>query len=304
MADSNINLSDAIAESYDKIEDSEKQVNNSESQEVETSETVETPKEVNSDQSEEVEAFAEKVDTKGKTPEELEEIYQNWNKSYTQKRQKEREELRQLQSRIQELEKLQGQSLNTSQVKSVSKDIESPDLQSQQAEAAKQFNLGNMSVEEYTRYVTQLAQEEARRATEDIISAREDEKYQESALAEFNQLDDRFNVKYTNPDSPEYNETYSWMYSQVTQQMADALEAYQKENGTSVGFPTKEVAKEAILRFDKYVDSLVKTRVQQSNQVAKTKSLSYAKARPSGTSTSSRPQGKTDLRSLINESFN
>lgn len=50
------------------------------------------------------ETFAEKPSLEGKTPEELESIYKDWQKSYTQKRQAEKEEIKKLQERLSELE--------------------------------------------------------------------------------------------------------------------------------------------------------------------------------------------------------
>lgn len=50
------------------------------------------------------ETFADKPSLEGKTPEELESIYKDWQKSYTQKRQAEKEEMKKLQERLAELE--------------------------------------------------------------------------------------------------------------------------------------------------------------------------------------------------------
>lgn len=50
------------------------------------------------------ETFADKPSLEGKTPEELESIYKDWQKSYTQKRQAEKEEMKKLQERLSELE--------------------------------------------------------------------------------------------------------------------------------------------------------------------------------------------------------
>lgn len=299
MSDSTNKLSDAIAESFDKIEDSTN-INNSSEESEQPVKKTETP-EVNNDQSESEESFAEKAELKGRTPEELEEIYQNWNRSYTQKRQKEREELKALQAKVAEYEKMSA-NRTPSQAMQQS-DIESPDLKTQQAIAKKQYSLGNMSIDDYTAYVAQLAAEEARRATVETLQAREDEQYQQSALREFNNLDQRFDDRFINPDSPEFNETNAWMYSQVATQMAEALDDYIKENGTSVGFNTKEMAKEFISRFDTYVDSLVKNRVVESNRVAQEKQKHFSRVTPKGTGASSVSGGKRDLRSLLNESF-
>ena len=52
----------------------------------------------------EEEAFAEKPDLSGKTPEELEEVYKSWQKSYTQKRQEEKKALKEMETRLKELE--------------------------------------------------------------------------------------------------------------------------------------------------------------------------------------------------------
>lgn len=48
--------------------------------------------------------FADKPSLEGKTPEELDAIYKDWQRSYTQKRQAEKEELRKLQERLNEYE--------------------------------------------------------------------------------------------------------------------------------------------------------------------------------------------------------
>jgi len=68
----------------------------------------------------EEEVFAPKGELQGRTAEELEGIYKDWNKSYTQKRQSERAELQQLrEERDQLASRLQGlehQSSNPQQV--------------------------------------------------------------------------------------------------------------------------------------------------------------------------------------------
>lgn len=290
-------LGDAIAE---QMKDSEPVKSSQE--EVKTEEPKaqdEKPQVVEETKQEEVAAFAEKVDTKGMTPEQLEEVYHNWNKAYTQKRQKEAAELKAMQKELEELRQLRAQS-PTANV-SNNNGIQSQDLKQVQDEAKKQLDLGNLTLEEYTQYITGLAAEEARRATENFITEREDQAYQKQALNEFNSLDERFSSEFIDPNSPTFNETNAWMYQTIAKNMADALDAHIEQYGSSIGFDTKGVAKQYIKQLDSYIDNLVRSRVQTSNAKAEAIVQNNARSIPRGTNTKSSPTGTKDLRSILSE---
>lgn len=247
---------------------------------------------------EQEEELLKPVEAKALTPEAMEEIRRNWNRSYTQKRQKEREEMRQMQQELEELRQLR-QSPPVTARKALS-----PDLVEAQNAVQQQMDLGQITPEQFFEYTQSIAAENAARIAEGVIAQREDAIYQNQALSEFNSLDSRFDDRYTNPDSPEFNRTNAWMYQQVATRMADALSEYQAQNGTSVGFDTKGLASQFIAEFDEYADQLVRSRVQGASAQAQAKSQSIARTIPRGTTSPSISTGKRDLRSLISENLN
>jgi len=101
------------------------------------------------------EAFAEKGDLTGKTPEQLEEIYKNWQRSYTLKRQAERKELEELRAKATE--------------KPVDRVADKP--------------MSEMSPEEYAIKVAEMARSE--------VQVARDNAYIESQEKAFYALDDR-----------------------------------------------------------------------------------------------------------------
>lgn len=241
-------------------------------------------------------SFAEKVDTKGLTPEQLEEIYEGYNKKYTQRRQKEREEIREYQRKLAEYEAKKEQPV------AKQTQIEAPDLQQAGEEAKKQVQLGNLSLEDYTNYMRELFREDAKRIAEEtygnISKTEKHESYSNQMLEGFNSLDDRFNDKYVNPESPEYSEVNKNLYEYVAGRMATLLDAYIAENGSSVGFDWKTPAEATIKQFDSLVDAQIRARAKTQTISAQSKANQFSKTTPKGTtnrSVSATPESLDDL---------
>lgn len=256
-------------------------------------EVVETPKvETPTEQSDTTaqESFSQKMDTKGLTPEKLDEIYSNYQKAYTQKRQKEKEEIRRYQD---ELRAYKEKTQVTPQA---------PATQ-EQKEVQRQFDLGNLSFEEYTNTMRQLMSEDARRIAreefENLSTQREDFSNQEQMLQRYNSLDERFDRKFTDPESPEYNKLNHWLYQSVASELAHALQAHIDETGSSKGFDSDSIAKEAIKRFDSQIDSVVASKVKESTQNAQNKATVIARSTPKGGNAQSTTVGTRNLRDLI-----
>lgn len=242
-------------------------------------------------------SFAEKVDTKGLTPEQLEEIYEGYNKKYTQRRQKEREEIREYQRKLAEYEAKVKEQPVVRQTQ-----MEDPDLQQAGEEAKKQVQLGNLSLEDYTNYMRELFREDAKRIAEEtygnISKTEKHESYSNQMIEGFNSLDDRFNDKYVNPESPEYSEVNKNLYEYVAGRMATLLDEYISENGSAVGFDWKTPAEATIKQFDSLVDAQIRARAKTQTISAQSKAQQFSKTTPKGTtnrSVSATPESLDDL---------
>ena len=109
----------------------------------------------------------------------------------------------------------------------------------------------------------QASQQDARQIAEEVWTQREDKSNQEQMLQRFNSLDERFDKKFTDAESPEYNATNAWLYQNVAMELASALDAHIQANGTSIGFDSDTIAKEAIKRFDELIDSIVADKAKK-----------------------------------------
>lgn len=260
-------------------------------------EVVETPQEKPVEQSQETnqDSFSQKIDTKGLTPEQLEEVYSKYQKAYTQKRQKEKEELRQYQEKLKQYESSpQGE---------ITPRAAATQNTGEQKEVQRQFDLGNLSFEQYTqamqRYAIENAERIAEQKFEELITKRDDSSNQEQMLQRFNSLDERFDPKFTDSESPEYNEINSWLYSSVASELGHALQAHINQTGSSKGFDSDGLAKEAIKRFDRYIDSVVTSKIKESTTNAQNKAAVVGRSSPQGGSSPSKAIGSRNLRDLI-----
>ena len=256
--------------------------------------TEETPQIVEQPETKEDLSFSQKVDTSGMTPEQIDAVYSQYQKAYTQKRQREKEEIRQYQEKIKAYE----EKLQTSVAP------QAPSRQNtEQKEVQKQFDLGNLSFEQYTQAMRQASQEDARKIAEEVWNQREDESNQNQMLQRFNSLDSRFDSKFMDSESPEYNPTNAWLYQTVAMELANGLESHIRENGTSKGFDSDSIAKEAIKRFDGLIDSVVASKVKESTNQAQGRASEIARNTPKGMTAKSNVVGSRNLRELINSNM-
>lgn len=237
------------------------------------------------------ESFAPKGELKGRTAEELEEIYQNWNKAYTQKRQSETQELKALREEkdqlAQRLQGLEGKTSNPQQV--------AEEYQGEQDDVLQLLQQGRITPAEYHQRLQQIIQSQARAIAreefEGLNSEREEASRQQTALSEVNSLDDRFNE-----NSPTYDKA---MHRAILADVGEELDAYlANNNGKSIGFDHKAVASRLISEWNARIDAEVKARTQKSTQVARDQSGKFAKQNPKGSpanSVSTEPKNLRDI---------
>lgn len=238
------------------------------------------------------ETFTSKGELKGKTAEELEQIWKDWNKAYTQKRQTEtselktlREERDQLQQRLQALEtKTQANPQQAAQ-----------DYQGEQDELFILLQQGQISPAEFYQRLQAVIDSKSRAAAREeyeTLASQEQQKAEEArqqtALEEVNALDPRFNS--------ELGDTYDKaMHRSILADVGEALDTYIAEHGNSIGFDHKGVAQQLIADWNARIDAEVKRRTQQSTQVARDAAGKFAKQNPKG---SPAPSVSTEGKSL------
>lgn len=255
---------------------------------VEAPEVTEAATEVTKEQPDTEESFAEKGDLSGKTPEQLEEIYKNWQRSYTEKRQKETQRQKELEAKIAELESKMVQPAQTQQVVPTQ----------EKAEAARQaLDLGQMTVNQYTDYMRDLAREEARQVAKqeygELIKTQHEEQLQSKAVSDFENADPRLNEH-----SPEADKEYR---EEVRREVAELLDKHLLEHGTYAGFDTTKVTKQIIEAKDKKLDELIKKRTIQSTQAAKMREAKSRKSEERGTTSNSQPVGGDSIRNILQD---
>jgi hypothetical protein len=283
------NLRDAISKS---IEESSVTVEEKAEPEVATPEV---QPETETEPEEVVESFAEKGDLKGKTAEQLEEIYQTWNKAYTQKRQSETEEIKairlekdQLAQRLQDLEaKVSTQPQHVAQ-----------EYQGEQDELLQLLQQGQISPADYHQRLKIIIDSQARAVVREefknLSSEHEEESRQQTALSEVNGLDDRFNE-----NSPTHDKA---MHRSILADVGEELGAYlAKNNNSSQGFDHKAVANRLISEWDSRIDAQVKERTQKSTQVARDNAGKFAKQNPKGSPANSVSTEPKNLRDIFAE---
>jgi len=153
------------------------------------------------------------------------------------------------------------------------------------------------------RFAIENAERIAELKFEELSAKREDSSNQEQMLQRFNALDERFDPKFTDPESPEYNEINNWLYSSVASELGHALQAHIERTGSSKGFDSDGMAKEAIKRFDKYIDSVVTNKIKESTTNAQNKAVVVGRSTPQGKSSPSNTVGSRNLRELINSNM-
>lgn len=229
------------------------------------------------------EVFAEKSDLSGKTPEQLEQTYNEWQKAYTAKRQKETQELKEYQTKIAELEKrLTAQPQPQQPVE-------------QEQLAREQVELGNMSVAEYTAFVAQQAREVAREEYKQMMAEEREQQLASKAVEQFEAADSRLNTH-----SPEFNETFK---NEVQRELAELLDKHLEDTGSYQGFDAQALTKDIVTRRDAELDNIIKKRTIESTQAAKMREAKAKKAEVRGTTSSGQSIGGDSIRSILSEAL-
>lgn len=198
-------------------------------------------------------------------PPELQEVYRNLNRGYTQARQKESKYIKELETRIAEIES-RGQT---------------QPIQDQK-------DLSQLTPDEF---VDHIRQEAARQANEAVLEDRR-ELFRQEATTVYNTLDPRLNID----DPVEYDEL---MDNYVGSRLDKDLEEYVNENGNEFGFDYKSKAQELIKKWDEYVDRQNKRFIAKQNEIAKQSTTKTAPRNPSSSAGSTRPSGSMSIREAI-----
>lgn len=239
----------------------------------------------------EPESFAPKGELKGRTAEELEEIYQNWNKAYTQKRQSETEELKTLRAEKEQLaQRLSGLEAQASS----NPQRAAAEYQGEQDDLMQLLQQGQISPADYHQRLQTIIQSQARAIAreefENLSSEHDEASRQQTALSEVLGMDDRFNEH-----SPTYDKG---MHRAILADVGEELDAYMQQHNSSQGFDHKGVAQRLISEWDAKVDAQVKARTQHSTQMARDAAGKFAKQNPKGSpaqSVSTEPKNFRDI---------
>ena len=235
------------------------------------------------------EVFAEKTELKGRTPEQMEEIYQNWQKAYTAKRQKETQELKEYQAKLAELEKkvVQPPTQQNANVEQLAQD------------AREQVELGQMSVQQYTEYIRSLMVEEAREVArqeyQSFQAAEREEQLANTALEQFQSVDSRLNE-----NAPNFDESFK---NEVQRELAELLDAHLEEKGSYQGFDAQTLTKQIVERRDAQLDEIIKKRTIQSTQAAKMRDAKAKKSEVRGSTQDGQSIGGNSIRNILSEAI-
>jgi len=196
------------------------------------------------------EAFADKGELVGKTPEEMEEIYKNWQSSYTKKRQAERKELEDMRARLESLEKAPKE------------------------EKADDKPLSELTPEEYAIKVAEMAKTEVNTARNNA--------YIEAQEKSFFELDPRLSE-----DSPTYDKDLTDL---VMMRLSNAREAHDAEGLPITQFDFLGKAKEYIEAFDSRIKNSNQAFLKRQSEIARTRSNDFAKESPKTSGAKSKPK--------------
>lgn len=234
--------------------------------EPETKPEAEVKEEVPEKAEPEEETFAEKPSLEGKTPEELDEIYKNWQKSYTQTRQAEKAREKEMAEKLAEYEKTLSQ------------------FKSQEPEKP----INEMTVEELQQHFALKAQEIAKTAQENS--------YIEAQEKSFYELDKRLDE-----DHPEHDPN---LFYSVVGQVTKLRDQYESDKGTVVGFDFVGEAKKVISAYDEAVKQKVQSYLKRNNETARGKVDQSSKANPKASQAKLKKTGGLDLDEAFEEALN
>lgn len=206
------------------------------------------------------------IDPKTLAPE-LQETYRNLQRGYTQARQKETAELKELRAKIAELEERSNYEPTQDQ---------------------NQKDLSQLTPEEFVEHIRQEA---ARQANEAVLNDRK-ELFRKEAVNVYNSIDPRLNID----DPVEYDEL---MDNYVGSRLDKALEEHLTEGGDEFSFDYKAKAQELIKSWDDYLDRQNKRFIAKQNEIAKNNASKTAPRNPNRSVGSTRPSGTMSIREAI-----
>lgn len=239
-----------------------------ETQEDETKTSTPGETEVKETEKEREESFTD-IDPKTLPPE-LKSVYDNLNKGYTHARQKEKAELKELKS---QLEQLKTQKVEPQKEEKLSLTNE---------------ELLQLTPDQYIQYMTDRAVQESKRASE----AERENTFKETAVAEYNNLDERLSIDNDVTYDPKMDKFVS---GELDRQLAEFAE----EKGTIVGFDYKSAGKKLIEEWDQYMDASFKKYIARQNQIAKNSTEKFAPKNPGNKPGASKPNGEMSLKEAI-----
>lgn len=214
---------------------------------------------------EEEESFADKPNLEGKTPEELEEIYENWQKAYTQKRQVEKAQEKEMTEKLSEYERILNQ------------------FKSQVPEKP----LEQMTPQELQEHFATKAKE--------IAEVAKENSYIESQEKSFYELDKRLDE-----DSPEYDES---LFYGVVGALTQMREEYEAKNGSVFGFDFVGEAKKKIAAYDEAMKQKVQNYLKRNNETARGKASQSSRLNPKSSPGKIKKSGGLDIDEAFEEAL-
>ncbi len=190
-------------------------------------------------------------------PPELQQVYKRWQADYTQKRQTEKAELKRLQEENESLKQRAPQSATSDQIRqSYEQDMRSGQIDP------------TMTLVEYTNALEERIMNRVKTSQEN--------NYIESQEKAFYQLDPRFDE-----DSPDFDPI---LFNYVAGETSKRRDAFEKENGTVLGFDFLGTGKGFIETYEERLGALNKAFVAKQGEMAKAKAQKFAQASPKGVS--------------------
>jgi hypothetical protein len=194
-------------------------------------------------------------------PDELRPFYKSMQRDYTSKRQAERQRLKDLESKLSEVDQTREQMRTINEL------------------VQKAKNGDQMAFRQLMELQTEKPEGEEDRVRRIIREERESNFYEE-AKQNYPTLDER-----VDEDSPVYDSKLDkWLKANL----ADSLDAFYDERGTSLGFDYKSEAKQLIEEWDKYLIESNKAFVQRQSAIAKKKSEESRRIAPDTSSAPSK----------------
>lgn len=203
------------------------------------------------------------IDPKTLSPE-LQQVYKSLQADYTRKRQLETQKIRDLETKLAS----QGQQPATQTQVPAAPD--SADFLGQLGITEEQ--LAKMSLPEYTAKVLEAAKQGVQIETEQ----KNVEAFESQATVDFLSMDARLNPEVTGSFEPR-------MASWVAGEMDKAYQQHIEDTGSPIGFDHKTTASKLINDWDTWIETQLKTKIEQTTKAAQNKANKHLRQAPPGT---------------------